>query len=277
MADDGFRALMDHLQVCHGLQMSGIGRHVLERRCRERAQRVGCSTFYEYVQYLEASPTETEALLNIVLVKETRFYREPLTYAMLQDRIFPEMVRNRAGGEEHFLRLWSVGCATGEEPYTLALLALDAAERHCEDLHVHVLATDRDGEALKTARAGVYAHEQLRDLPFRLVERFLQCEGCSYRVVPELRRVVRYVEHDLLYDEPAVPLEAIFKDFDLISCQNMLMYYDGKAQETMVRRLHGALEMGGLLVLGAAESLPQPMQWAFQRLDGWSAVYRRVA
>ena len=277
MADDGYDTLMDYLEKCRSVQLRGMRQALLERRCQERARQMGCGTLHDYAQVLRSCPHEMDNLLDALLIKETRFFRDPLTYTILHQRLLPEMLRHRAERREPFVRLWSVGCATGDEAYTLALLTWDVAEKYSKNFQIHVLATDRDREALEAARVGRYGRERLGDLPVRLVDRFFQYDNGMYRVVPELRHRVRYVAHDLLQDKSPVPPDAVFKDFDLVSCQNVFMYYDRQAQEVMAWRLYGALQIGGVLVLGMAESLPPSLGGAFERLDVKCALYRRVA
>lgn len=277
MRDDAFRAVVHYLCETRGLRIQGIRTAVLERRCRERAERAGCGTLFDYLKILEGSPEEVNALLNTLVVGYTRFFRDPLTDVFLDQRVVPEMIRTKVELGQDVFRVWSAGCATGEEAYGLALILCDAASKVSGTLRIHILGTDRDAAALEAARTGRYDRGRLEELPLRLVDRFFRGAGGFFQVVPEVGSLVRFVVHDLLQDEPPVPVEAVFKDFDLISCRNVLMYYDRPAQEKILRRLHQSLEMGGVLVLGAVEGVPPGWNEAFHRLDWWCAVHRKVA
>lgn len=277
MSDDAFRAIVQHLSEIRGLRVRGFRTAVLERRCRERADRAGCGTLLDYLKILQTCPEEVNALLDALVVGYTRFFRDPLTDVFLHQRVLPEMIRTKVELGQDFFRVWSAGCATGEEAYSLALILWDAAPKVSETFRLHVLGTDRDGGALEVARLGRYDRDRLGDLPLRLADRCFRHEGGFFQVVPELQSLVRFVAHDLLQDQPTPPAEAVFEDFDLISCRNVLMYYDRLTREKILRRLHRSLEMGGVLVLGAVEGVPPGLGGAFQRLDSCCPVYRKVA
>lgn len=277
MLEDAYRDIAMHLFERRGLRIEGLRREVFQRRCRERADRVGCSDLMDYLEFLKSSPQEMDALVDGLLIGYTRFFRDPYTYAVLQHRVFPEMIRRRADAGEEVLRVWCVGCATGEEAYTLGLILQDVSEKYSEKFQIHILATDRDEAALETARQGRYGRERLGDLPCRLLDRFFIHEDGTYRILATVQRTVYFAAHDVLHDPSPVPVRAVFKDFDVVSCQNVLIYYDRAAQEKIVGRLERVLEPGGVLILGWVEHLPPSLDRAFQRVDPWCAVYCKVA
>ncbi|MFH5804227.1 CheR family methyltransferase [Alienimonas sp. DA493] len=216
----------------------------LMRRVRRRMSLRGVESLEEYRLLLADRPEELNQLVADVLICVTSFFRNPAAWAGLEKDVLPRLCR-RAAEEERSVRIWSAGCATGEEAYTLAMLAAEAGDG-C-GVSAQVFATDVSETALAAAREGVYPLTiEASVTPARLGRFFFQ-EGDVYRVSKLLRQQVVFARHDLTGDPP-------FSSLDLIVCRNLLIYLEPEAQDAILRQLHFALRPGGCLFLGASES-----------------------
>ena len=213
---------------------------------RRRANELGFDSLSGYRDVLEADVDEFSTLFNTILINLTGFFRDPAAWAYLEEEIVPAIIA-RHGADEP-IRLWSAGCASGEEPYTLAmimanLLGMDEAARR-----VKIYATDIDLEALAQARAAIYSEKSVHDVPEELRARYFEPDihGRGLLVTPTLRRTVVFGRLDLTRDPP-------ISRVDLVACRNTLMYLNGETQEFVIPRLQYALPVGGFLFLGRAE------------------------
>lgn len=237
-------AILDLLYRRVGTDFARYRPDLIRRRIRNRMISAGAATLDAYLALLAGSDEETARLVERVTIKVSRFYRNAAAFDRLRTAILPQLAERRQGAP---LRIWSAGCASGEEAYSLAML-LDAAS-----LPGTVHATDLDGSALDVARRGLYPEASLRELPEAFRRRYLvpQADGI-WSVDDLLRSRVRFGRHDLtsLQDPPGATR------FDLVSCRNVLIYLQRDLQEQVFDRLQGALADGGCLFLGEAESLP---------------------
>ncbi len=243
---DALERLLDHIRITRGFDLTGYKRATLRRRIGKRMADIGVDSYGQYIDQLEVSAGEFDALFNTVMINVSSFYRDPNVWRYVAEHVIPEILRRRGGGEP--IRIWSAGCSTGEEPYTVAmLLAEQLGERGFAD-RVKVFATDVDEEALATARQGVYAAAGLEALPAELRDNYFEHADGRCSVSKPIRRSVIFGRNDLVRDAPISRL-------DLVTCRNTLMYFNGDTQRSIMTRLHLALAPEGFLVLGKSELL----------------------
>ena len=199
-----------------------------------------------YLELLMQDRAELASLRREMLIPVTSFFRDPETFAELSERVIDPLVAEAAVGAT--LRVWSAGCATGEEAYTLAMLFFDAFERAGRWPTLKIFSTDVEPVNIEQAAAGFYPETIAADLPSTFLERFFTPRGGQFLVRPELRQTIVFARHNLLSDPP-------FTRMDLVSCRNTLIYFRPEAQERALRRMHYALRAGGYLFLGGSEAL----------------------
>ncbi|MFC8192872.1 CheR family methyltransferase [Cellulomonas sp. NPDC057328] len=273
--DDGpdpqFEALLRHLKEHRGFDFTGYKRQSLVRRVRRRMDDVGADGFEDYQDRLTADPDEYAALFDTVLINVTSFLRDTDAWEYLREQVLPGLLD---GGRR--LRAWSAGCSTGQEPYTLAMELCDLLGPAAFRDRVKIYATDADEGALRVARAATYAERQVAGLDERRLRAYFERVGDQYVIRKDLRRAVIFGRNDLVQDAP-------ISHVDLLLCRNTLMYLDAPTQAEVVRRLHFALEPGGVLFLGKAEMLlshtelfqPLELKRRFFRKTGSPPVERR--
>jgi len=238
--------LLDYLHRTRGLDLSGYKRVGLLRRLTKRMRAVGVDGFGAYVTFLETHPTEFTGLLDTLLINVTAFFRDDLPWEYLRNEIVPTLIAEK--GPTDAIRVWCAGCATGEEAYTLAIVLAEAVGIEAFQERVKLYGTDLDNDALAKARQGVYTEHDLAEMPPPLVEKYFDPRDQAFVFRKDLRRCVIFGRNDLMQDAP-------ISRVDLLACRNTLMYFDGPTQAKILARFHFALNEGGYLFLGRAETM----------------------
>ena len=240
------QALLEHLKRERGFDFTGYKRSSLERRITKRIGELDIPDVASYLDHLEVHPEEFEPLFNTIMINVTGFFRDPEAWEALARDVVPRILESKTPRDP--IRIWSAGCASGEEPYTLAMLFAEALgeEQYLE--RVKIFATDVDEEALTAARQATYPKDRLDNVSEERVQRFFVSsdDRCAFRA--DLRRSVIFGRNDLVQDAP-------ISRVDLLACRNTLMYFTGETQGRILRRFHFALEERGHLFLGRSEML----------------------
>ena len=244
--DTTLDALLDFVKETRGFDFTGYKRSTIQRRVAKRMAAVGVERYDDYVDFLELHGEEFAELFNTLLINTTGFFRDPQTWEYLAEEIAPQLLATRA--PESPLRVWCAGCASGEEPYTVAMvLARVMGDPEFREW-VKIYATDVDEEALDQARHGAYLSRQIEDVPPDALERFFERTEQRYAFRKDLRRSVIFGRNDLVQDAP-------ISRIDLLVCRNTLMYFNAETQSQILRRFHFALDDDGYLLLGKSEML----------------------
>ena len=244
--DDGLEGLLGFLRDSRGFDFTGYKRSTLGRRIQKRMSDVDVRSYADYRDLLETSAGEFDALFNTILINVTSFFRDPAAWEVLQRDVLPELLSGLEPGAE--IRVWSAGCSSGEEAYSLAIMFAELLGVDECISRVKIYATDVDEEALREARSGLYPSKELESLPADLREKYFEQNGAQFSFRADLRRRVIFGRHDITRDAPISRL-------DLLLCRNTLMYFNVEAQTQIVDRFHFALRKGGFLFLGKAEML----------------------
>ncbi len=242
--DPDLEGLLVYLRERRGFDFTGYKRPSLSRRIRRRMAEVGVASFAEYQDFLEVHPDEFTPLFNTILINVTSFFRDTAAWDHLRETLLPGLLAS-AGP---VVRVWSAGCASGQEAYSLAILLADALGADEFRERVKIYATDVDEEALSHARQAVYTERELAGLSPSQVEAYFAPENGRFAFRKDLRRSVIFGRNDLVQDAP-------ISHIDLLLCRNALMYFTAETQARILGRLHYALNPTGLLFLGKAEML----------------------
>ena len=220
-----------------------------------------------YVKYMQQTPPEVEALFRDLLIGVTRFFRDPEAFKVLEDEIIPRLFADKTAGA--VIRVWSSGCSSGEEAYSIAILLQERMEALRQSFTLQIFATDIDQRAIATARAGLYPASIAADIsPQRLAHYFTATpDGSAYRINKNLRDLLIFSEQDLIKDPP-------FSRLDLISCRNLLIYLSADLQKKLIPLFHYALNAGGTLFLGTSEGIGE-FNEMFTALDRKAKLYQR--
>ncbi|MDB5810715.1 MAG: histidine kinase [Betaproteobacteria bacterium] len=248
-----------------GHDFSGYRDKTFMRRVRRRMQVVNISTLGEYVIRLRADSAEVIGLFRDLLIRVTSFFRDKATFEVLQSEVIPRLFAGKRA--DSTVRLWVPGCATGEEAYSLAMLLHEHMDNVVGPPRVQIFATDIDDAAITTARLGIYPSTLVEGLGPARLERFFNKTQDGYAVARDIRQCCTFSAHNLLRDPP-------FSRMDLVSCRNLLIYLDAALQEAVIPVFHYALEPGGILLLGSAESASKHAE-LFAPIDKRSRIFQR--
>jgi chemotaxis protein methyltransferase CheR len=251
-----FRRLGEFIyQVC-GIRLNDSKKVMLESRLSKRLKILGMNTYKDYCEYLfspKGSNEELVHMIDMVTTNKTDFFREPAHFDFLRRNALPELIRTHRVGTGSKLKVWSAGCSTGEEPYTLSMVLSDYAEIH-RGFEYLILATDISSRVLEVAKAGIYREEQVVPVPPVFRERYLlrgkARQMGKVRIVPELRERIRFrrlnfMEGDFGMREP----------LDIVFCRNVIIYFDRPTQERLINRINSHMIPGGYLFMGHSETL----------------------
>jgi two-component system CheB/CheR fusion protein len=244
--DPTFERLLEFVRDERGFDYTGYRRPTLMRRFEKRMQTVGAADWEAYRTYLSEHAEEYAELFNTILINVTGFFRDRETWELVASEVVPRLVDERPS--EAPLRIWSAGCASGEEPYTIAMLLVEALGEEAFKRRVKIYATDVDEEALAQARDAAYSAKQLEGVSPELRERYFQQANHGFAFRPDLRRTVIFGRNDLHRDPP-------ISRVDLLVSRNTLMYFGPDVQQRILANFYFALNRGGFLVVGKAEAL----------------------
>jgi PAS domain S-box-containing protein len=240
------REIFTLLRLRTGHDFSNYKRPTLLRRIERRINVHALPDLPSYAGFVHENPDETQALLKDLLISVTNFFRDAEAFEFVNDDILPRLLKDK--GPQDQIRIWVIGCATGEEAYSLAMLCAEHAIGALDSPKIQIFATDIDATAIEQAREGLYTVNDAADVSPERLSRFFTREHGEYRIRREIREMVLFAQHNVLKDPP-------FSRLELITCRNVLIYLDDTAQERVLESAHFALNPGGFLFLGSSESI----------------------
>src|SRR5262245_32720188 len=267
-ADDEARLerFLKQLRDQTGIDFASYKRPTITRRLQRRMAAVGATSLRDYQRYLGRNPAEYDRLASSFLIKVTDFFRDADLYAYLREHIVPELISYAADHDQE-IRVWSAGCATGEEAYSLAILLADALGDDSSRFNVRVFATDIDNDAINFARRGIYPPSSVEAVPPELIDRYFQRLDDAFEIRKQIRSLTVFGQHDLAQRAP-------FPRIDLAVTRNVLIYFTPELQKRALQLFAFSLREGGILVLGKAESVGQLPDY-FVAEEPRLKVYRR--
>lgn len=267
-SEDTLKKVSVLLRAQTGHDFSLYKQNTISRRIERRMFVHQIEHLEDYVRFLQQNPNEIDALFNDLLIGVTNFFRDTEPFTALANNAIPRLFSNKPAGAT--IRIWTCGCSTGEEAYSIAILLQEKMDELRQNFKVQIFATDIDNRAIEQARSGIYPANICSDVsPERLTRFFTQeNDGGQYRINKIIRDMLVFSKHDLAKDPP-------FSKIDMISCRNLLIYLGGELQKRLIPLFHYALNPGGILFLGTSESIGDFTD-LFSPLDRQSKLYRRI-
>lgn len=275
--DDGLSSLFEFIKRMRGIDFSRYRRATVIRKLGMRLSETGAGSYGDYLSYLRKHPEELTEVINAFAINSSSFFRTPAVFDLLEWSILPDLA-----AEFGFLRVWCIGGAKGEEPYSVAILIHELLKRERHRVDASILSTDIDSEAVEKARRGLYSDDALMDVRKRHLDTFFErvriptggteviSEG--YRIDDKIKARVTFVCADFIADlERSVTSGC----FNLILCRNVLIYLERDLQRAILARLAELLPAHGCLVLGETESLPEPLAPVFDEICPGLRIYRK--
>jgi chemotaxis protein methyltransferase CheR len=267
LSDAEFTAIAKLLRERRQFDIDQYKDRCIRRRIAKRLRVCQVADFASYLSRLDMDRDELDTLLATISIHVSQFFRNPDTYRILEQKILPDLCRRaRAAGRTELI-LWSAGCASGEEPYSLAMLVDDLATA---DLDIHIMATDISKPILETARSGSFDASRLKEVPPEVLEKYFQAENGRYQLIERVRNKVEFLQHNIM-------TASNYPAADLILCRNVLIYFTRSEQERILSRFAAELPEYGALILGRSETITGSTRQYYQSEFPVERIYRRTA
>ncbi len=255
---DGFKRLRKEVSRKIGVDYENYSKSHLRRRFHARMRVVETSKFSDYLNYIKQDDEEIEELRELLTVNVTKFKRDIDVWKLLENEVIPELLEKKEDSILKKLKAWSAGCATGEEPYSLAISCLN--NQLSDDIDVNIVGTDLDGKALDFARNGAYPDKSVKNLSKIEKRNFFKQKDGEWVIDDSVKDIVEFKKNDIFKT-------AFTKKFDLILCRNLMIYFNNESKTELMERLVESLNRGGFLVIGMAENLRSPAKDKVESYD----------
>jgi len=265
--EDRLRNILEQVSLQASIDFRRYKTSTILRRISRRMVVTHNANMGDYAEYLKMYPEEVGELVNAFLINVTQFFRDIEAFAYLNSEILPRLIA-QARGRDHVLRFWTAGCATGEEPYSLAMLLTNLLGAEMSQWSIKIFATDLDDAAIHFARRGTYTETLLKGVPNEYRDRFFERVEQGYRISKTLRQMVIFGQQDLSRSAP-------FPRIDLVLCRNVLIYFTPELQDTVLNQFAYSLYPNGYLFLGKAETV-RPVQAFYELVNKQWKVYRCI-
>ena len=269
ISDEEVSRLSDVMSGKTTLKLNSYKLPCVKRCVARRMTSVGAESFDGYMDKLAKEPSELEGLISEITVEYSSFFRDPEVFKVIRECVFPEIVDGKLEKGSNLIRIWSAGCATGEEAYSISIMANELLSTFMERFTVMIFATDVDKSSTRKAIDGRYSVQSLENIDRAKIDRYFSREGGRYVVRRNVRKDVFFGVQDIIDDPPISHL-------DLLLCRNVLIYLNRDSQTKVLRKLHYALEPGGILVLGKAETISREVSQLFEVIDRQCKVFRKL-
>jgi chemotaxis methyl-accepting protein methylase len=261
-----FDEFLEHIAPCLGLQRRPFQRRGVKRKVERRIVGLGLSGFDEYLLKVQGDPEEKSHLSKLLTVTISRFFRDREVFDTLEASVLPAILKNR---EKKDLTVWSIGCASGEEPYSISLLWKEKCEKDFPNIRLSILATDINEKMLRRAEEGRYKKSSLLEAPKKIFDHYFKKEDDFFILHPSVRGNVMFKRHDILG-------EASFSGMDIVFCRNLAFTYFSKgSQIEVLKKIASGLNEKGYLVIGKDESLPLVYPTLFAPVFQADKIYQR--
>lgn len=241
-----------------GIDLSLYKSEQMKRRLRAIAARSGARNLFEYYRLISRDSAKEQEFRDFLTINVSEFFRIPDRFEYLRRNVVPRLLQERPR-----LNVWSAGCSNGAEPYSLAIALHEIAPLG----QWQILATDIDATVLANARRGIYTEQDVRNVKPTVLSKYFAAEGKHFQVTEQIRNRVQFKVHDLLRDKYQ-------KDFDLIVCRHVIIYFTEEAKEEVFRKFHCSLRSGGVLFVGGTEVIRNPRELGYESLA--ASFYRKV-
>ena len=260
--------LVSKIDEARGIDLGQYRRQYLERRIAARLRGLELHSYRQYSEYLDQHPEEYEKLLDTLTINVTDFYRDSMVFDIFRKEIVPEMLAEKRRSRHRMIRAWSAGCSTGEETYSIAMSFLDGMGASRGRFLLSVLGTDLDPRALETAKQATYSAEKLSNIPVGHQLKYIEEQGKTFTIQPEVQSCVKFRSLNLFSDKPISVVDVIF-------CRNVFIYFSREQQDAVLDKFWSALARGGYLVLGRSEKLSKTAASRFELVNGRERIYRK--
>ncbi|MEW6109652.1 MAG: protein-glutamate O-methyltransferase CheR [Nitrospirota bacterium] len=279
MVTKGLEDLFEYIHKTRGIDFALYRHATIKRKLDLLLEETGLSSYSDYLQYLKSNSDEIDNLIKTLTIKVSNFFRNPLVYELLYSNVLPEII-----SEFRFLKVWSIGCANGEEPYSIAIMVNELLKKERDFFDVKILGTDIDSEAIGKAITGEYHENELSEVKKKYLDAFFQKipgphnplheQEHIYRINNEIKSLVTLSCEDMIgrLRSRKLRLEA----YNLLLCRNVLIYMNRELQEEILKNLSEIIYENGYLVLGETETIPEIYRNSFNQIFPGVKIYKKL-
>ncbi|MCL2293397.1 MAG: protein-glutamate O-methyltransferase CheR [Spirochaetes bacterium] len=266
ITDADFAKMKTLIYEKSGITFSEINRPILESRLKERLKIANLETVDAYYKLITSNEEEMKIMLDSVTTNLTRFFRNQAQMDCFEKHIIPELIAYKKKKGSSAIKIWSAGCSTGEEPYTLAMILAEVLPK---EFTPSIVASDLSLKSLMAAKAGFYQETRIVGVPDNYLAKYFEKTKDGYQVIERLKKMIKFDYHNLKFDSG-------IKDLDVIFCRNVIIYFDEAAQENVINKFWNALSNHAYLIIGHSESLfGMKTQFQFQKSE-WATFYTKM-
>lgn len=275
--DEELKQLLQKVFEERGLDFRAYNKTMVRRRLTRRLLALRTESYKEYARILDTYPDEYKELFDSLIISVSHFFRNPLMFEFLYQVILPEMITHKEQSRDTMIRVWSAGCAHGEEPYSVAILLAELLGERLKNYRITIYATDIDADAINKAKMGKYAEDSIFEVKKGFLNKYFHHKSGSYQIVSDIKALVDFSFHDLTSEKVVVPPQSVFANFDLVLCRNVLIYFNRELQKRVINNLEIVLDKKGYLVLGEAETLTVDVQSGFICRNDLCKIYQKTS
>jgi chemotaxis methyl-accepting protein methylase len=268
--------ILTELKRGRGIDFKGYRPGTLQRRLANRMAKLRLTDPKTYLRKLKTDPAEVDRLIDTIGVNVSCFFRDPIVFEILAQIVLPEIIERKKTNGTKEIRIWSAGCAAGEEAYSAAILLHQALKKELPNWQTYIFASDINTGALKQAVSGKYPREKFSNTKLGVLDEYFRPVDKGYEVLPFVQKMVHFCNDDLTSSKRITPAESIYGTFDLVLCRNVLIYLEAELQARIFEKLNRSLESSGYLVLGPSESLPQQFASKAVSVDQQNQIWRKI-
>jgi len=267
LTDEQFTTVLLHINKLRGIDLCQYRRNFVYRHLNFRLQETGLNNHLDYINFIKENPKEIDNFLDALSINVTHFFRDPEVFGIFKEKVLKELLERKKNTERGLIRVWSAGCASGQEAYSLAIMFNEALGGNAECV-LRIWATDVDSDALERAKKAEYESKDLKEIDKKLLEKYFEpVYNNRYGLNPEIKRMVRFDKHNLITDEG-------LKFMDVIFCRNVMIYFNRQQQQVLLNKFYNSLNAKGYLVTAKVESI-----WdkdCFVPIDPLQKIYQKV-
>ncbi len=259
--------LLDKIFIDRGLDFSRYRREILKRRIALRIRANKLSSYSKYIDFLLKNPEEYDKLFNILCINVSEFFRDPEVWIAIK-YLLENLLRKKIQNKDTSFRIWSAGCANGEEPFSIAILLKEIAPNIPWSYPIEIIATDIDKGCLKAASTAEYTKERLRNVDEKTLTKYFIAAQNGYRLKEEIKNKVTFLYQDLISKEPV-------EQNDIILCRNVFIHFERSLQSQLLDKFRKSLKKNGYLIMGKVEAILEQAKETFQKIDFNSIIYQK--
>jgi len=258
-----------------GMDLSCYCPKFLESSIKKRMETVNERVPSRYLDLIKEDAAERLALYNATHNHHSAFFRDPYTFDFIEKKLLPIIIAEKTLTKMKDIRVWSAGCASGEEPYSIAIIFNELQRLEENQLNISLFATDIDDDALQSARKGRYDITSMDNIKYSLLNNHFTIVNGEYQITGKMKKMVSFSQFDMTHPTRMAPEDSVFASFDLILCRNLLIYINKKGRSRILKKLHNALSPKGYLVLGECETLESEYRHLFESINDDIHIYRK--